>query len=387
MHSSCRGTEALVGRLLEGRGVVWLLMAAAALVGLSFGACTQDDAFITFRYAEHLVQGHGLVFNIGERVEGYTNLSWTLLMAACMAIGAEPVVASTLLGLSCLCGVVWATWRLGGGGTTGPLLIVAPLLVALDAQLALESVEGLETALYVLLCTLGTTSAIRGERWGGAGWFSLACLTRPEGVLMWAVVHLGLGLRDLGQGALWQRVRATVRSAVPIVLCLMLLTAWRVSYYGDPLPNTFYAKTGGVAVARGLQYIWTHVLSHPVLWVLVAARLSAGALSPRTIPLVVAAGSYLLYVIVIGGDFKPTGRFVLPVLPMLAVLAQETVGGLVTRGSAWLRGVPLVVLLGIAGTAVHQVGTMSRHAAERHANLESRKLVGDWIAYIIWLTT
>src|SRR5580765_7051222 len=41
----------------------------------------QDDAFISFRYIRNFVEGNGLVFNIGERVEGYTNLLWVLLLS------------------------------------------------------------------------------------------------------------------------------------------------------------------------------------------------------------------------------------------------------------------------------------------------------------------
>ena len=39
----------------------------------------QDDAFITYRYARNLARGEGLVFNPGERVEGYTNFLWTVM--------------------------------------------------------------------------------------------------------------------------------------------------------------------------------------------------------------------------------------------------------------------------------------------------------------------
>jgi hypothetical protein len=55
------------------------VVAGVILAGLRSWMC--DDAFITFRYADNLVRGHGLVFNAGERVEGYTNFSWTLWTA------------------------------------------------------------------------------------------------------------------------------------------------------------------------------------------------------------------------------------------------------------------------------------------------------------------
>ena len=58
-----------------------------------------DDAFISFRYAKNLVEGHGLVYNIGERVEGYTNFLWTLLLSAFMGLGLDVVVVSQVLGI------------------------------------------------------------------------------------------------------------------------------------------------------------------------------------------------------------------------------------------------------------------------------------------------
>jgi arabinofuranosyltransferase len=59
-----------------------------------------DDAFISYRYARNLVEGHGLVFNIGEYVEGYTNLLWTLLVAAAMSLGFGAVEAGHGLGFA-----------------------------------------------------------------------------------------------------------------------------------------------------------------------------------------------------------------------------------------------------------------------------------------------
>src|SRR5688500_8621142 len=40
-----------------------------------------DDAMISMRYAHNFAQGHGLVWNAGEYVQGFTNLGLTLVMA------------------------------------------------------------------------------------------------------------------------------------------------------------------------------------------------------------------------------------------------------------------------------------------------------------------
>ncbi|MDD9947529.1 MAG: hypothetical protein OXU20_41195 [Myxococcales bacterium] len=65
-----------------------------------------DDAYISLCYARNLVEGHGLVWNVGERVEGFSNLPWTLLFAASLAAGASAEsaahVLSTLAGLATL---------------------------------------------------------------------------------------------------------------------------------------------------------------------------------------------------------------------------------------------------------------------------------------------
>ena len=69
------------------------LLVCALVLAITYGVCTQDDAFISFRYAENLANGQGLVFNPGERVEGYSNPLWTVLFAVIIAILCVMVIA------------------------------------------------------------------------------------------------------------------------------------------------------------------------------------------------------------------------------------------------------------------------------------------------------
>ena len=72
---------------------VWVLAFAAlcAFFWVTSGWMSEftDDAFISFRYARHLIDGQGLVYNPGERVEGFSNLLWVLAMAAGYAVGLD----------------------------------------------------------------------------------------------------------------------------------------------------------------------------------------------------------------------------------------------------------------------------------------------------------
>src|SRR5947208_3425636 len=58
-----------------------------------------DDAFITFRYVQNFVAGNGIVYNIGEYVEGYTHFLWLLTLSGAKFIGFDPVNASICFGI------------------------------------------------------------------------------------------------------------------------------------------------------------------------------------------------------------------------------------------------------------------------------------------------
>jgi len=352
-----------------------VLVTIAVGLGMAFGVCTQDDAFISFRYAENFAQGNGLVYNVGERVEGFTNLSWTVLFGLIMMVGGEPVMASVLLGWLSIAALVVVTWRFAGALLSPWAAVVAAAFVAFDTQMILEGVEGLETVTYAVLVTMGIWT---GWRDGGgaksAGWFAVATLTRPEAPMIWGATQLALWARD---GEFTDRVKNGLKSIWPLALTLVLLTVWRLSYYGEWLPNTFYAKTGGAAVSRGLSYLMAHVLTHHVLWLGVVAAVFVVARRVRALTIIVAA--VCAYIVWVGGDFKPTGRFVIPVLPVLAVLAAAFLEFVWAR-PAIRRGLIPVAVVVFAWTRWGQYALAETWAQERHANLQARQLVGDWLA-------
>src|SRR5438045_1442706 len=80
----------------------WIIGALAILAGFAWLTviCSPfviDDAFISFRYAENLARGHGLVYNPGDYVEGYTNFLWVVIIAAVNALGGDSLLWSKLL--------------------------------------------------------------------------------------------------------------------------------------------------------------------------------------------------------------------------------------------------------------------------------------------------
>ncbi len=220
-----------------------------------------DDSFISFRYAEHLAQGHGLAFNIGEHpVEAYSNFLWIVLCAGMFRAGLDlPQVtpyAGIVLGLWSLF-VLWTLCRRRAPLWTQQL---PPLLAfASFGPFVLYAVSGMETALFALLLLLVLRYAedllLAPARrplvlLGVVGF--LAALARPEGVLALpvALVAVALELRRVG------RLRATGRSLLLVagafVIAAAIYHAWRVFYFGDWLPTPFLSKgVDGTGVVTG----------------------------------------------------------------------------------------------------------------------------------------
>ncbi len=316
-----------------------------------------DDAYITFRYAQNLVHGIGPNYNPGERVEGYSSPSFMLLMAGAIAVGIDPVPVAKVLGLASSLLLLFVLYfSLRRVGVAGGGAALATLLLGSSMVLQIWSAAGLETNLYALLFFCGLVSlAERDPEPARSGWASsllaAAALTRPEGIAFW-----GLGLVFVLRGT------ARLRNGVAYFLPGLLLLAhflWRLAYYGAPLPNTYYVKTGGGIEMwkQGLAGLGSFVASpsHSI-WIVAAAAggvagASLGREGRRVAVMAAAVVLHLLYVVSVGDDGLRVHRFYVPVLAPLAFLVgllfrpSVPAGG---RGSRWLPALgALAVVLAV----------------------------------------
>ncbi|MFN0008413.1 MAG: hypothetical protein ACKVXR_10940 [Planctomycetota bacterium] len=327
--------------------VVGLALAAALLAvhALALGY-ESDDAYISYRYARNLLDGHGLVYNPGERVEGYTNFLWTVLLAGIDGIlpGERLPEIATALGILFGGATVVLVGLFGRSiaGTDSPRVLIAPFLLAADSSFAAWCTGGLEGPLFAFLVAAAAFAHFRAR--GEAPFlFALAALTRPEGALLFAVtagIELVRRRGRIGKVILWSLPFAAV--FVPYFL-------WRWSYYGYPLPNTFYAKVGGGSEAwiRGAKYLAGFLRTHG--WFLALAAVIP-VLRRRSEPWVahVAAmlGAYALYLVAVGGDGLYGHRFCTYLAPLFYLLAQEGLAQALARAPKVL--LPAVAVLGVA---------------------------------------
>ena len=266
-----------------------------------------DDAFITFRYAKHWSEGHGLVYNIGEKVEGFTNLLWTLMLGLGLRAGLPPELLSHLLSIGCFAGLLLLCWQ----RVERKQLPIAMILAATFFHLHIFATSGLETMSFVLLIAVVGAGVERKSTSTVVVGNALAILTRPEGGLLWLLSSLFLSGK-----------RAKVLSLLVGGGLLFLLTLWRWTYYGDIVPNTFHAK-GASNWSQGLFYVGIFVQRYP--WLLLAiAALFFVPLSERRQRSFYAAFVclYALHVVRVGGDFM-MARFCLPLVPYLLFVFED----------------------------------------------------------------
>ena len=247
------------------------LLVACMVTAFSYGYCVQDDAFISYRYADNFARGEGLVYNPGERVEGYTNFLWTFGLAVAKMLGLNEIRLSVLVGLASAAGLIGLAFLVAREvdcDSFSPLL--ASAFVALTPAMALEAVQGLETTFFAFL--VASTAYARLRQSGGSSRFpavgilgALATLCRPEGLLVFAVVEAVPLLQRAGRQ--W---RSRLRDWLVYAAIVGIHVGWRLSFYGELLPNTFFAKVGytSAQVDRGFGYLWGFAREYPVLVIL-----------------------------------------------------------------------------------------------------------------------
>jgi arabinofuranosyltransferase len=315
-----------------------------------------DDAFISFRYARNLVAGHGLVWNPGEAVEGYTNFLWVLLMAAGLAAGIGPERLSVVLGIASGLGVLALVLarNVGRTGWRSPLIWLAPAALASSRSFTAWSTGGLETQLFsffVLLALLrlgDERRRARGASWVSSSLFAVATLIRPEGAIFMAAAGLCLLPEAIASG---RRLRSFAAFGLPFLVVVGAHFLWRHSYYGDWLPNTFYAKVHGLWWEQS-QKFFAHFFADYRLHLFLPFAL-VPVLARRRFDDVLwftAAVLYCGYVVYIGGD-RFEFRFLVPVLPILYVLVADglyVVWCALPRGSSVQRALADVLTGGVA---------------------------------------
>ncbi|MEI8132348.1 MAG: hypothetical protein WCG34_07940, partial [Leptolinea sp.] len=251
----------------------WLLLTALVLGGLSLAAVSvskpvhpAEDAAMLMRYAQHVSQGHGIVWNIGQApVDGATDFLFMMALAGLYSLGAG--LESTVIWMGAVSHlltvllVYFGIRRFFNGGILVALLSAVFLLFGPGLRYAEASFGTPFFALFCTLSWLGAQFVIeKPKKTWWAVIFALASLlmglTRPEGVLISGFMLLAILFR-LG----WKQSRRVVMIFAGVLLLMGGgYFLWRWLYFGYPLPNPYYKKGGGQFYLDSLMESWKGVL-------------------------------------------------------------------------------------------------------------------------------
>jgi hypothetical protein len=366
-------------KLLKPQPNVWPPIAALAILAYGLYRAIDlrwicDDAFITMRYVKNFVDGNGLVYNIGERVEGYTHFLWLMLLAASKAVGFDSVDASMWLGIAAYAGIIilllLISFREHKKNPKALWLPIAAALFAFNYDTQVWASGGLETSLYTLLILsafyLWFYSKFSEQRrlllTGLA--LALISLTRPDGVLFTATAIALLAAREIRKG---KSVPSALRSVgillLPSIIIGVPYLIWKYSYYGDILPLTYYAKSADENYfVQGFFYIWLYFRVHFISAIALIAAVplffvyrntngepleqDENAGSPFIAALAGIAVYLILFVARVGGDFM-FARFIIPVVPLVYLVMERALEWLPVKVPNYRIGIAVLLVASV----------------------------------------
>ncbi len=297
-----------------------------------------DDSFISFRFAENLAHGQGLCFNAGEPIEGFSNLLWVGLLALAVKSGfglsagdwVLPLVAK-LLSITCHLTIYfliycWAARKRDGFCNHLAALPGLAFFVAAGAN-AFWATSGMETSLHSLLLLLLAISwsdlegneSLPAHPVGLIAAMLLLVVSRPEGILFGSVMLALWWHTDHHKSAMASRNWKT--AALLFAGWIVTISVFRFAYFGNLLPNTFYAKATGdllFQLRHGLQYLGGGLLAAGGwIW---AIALWPSHHKPRTwtAPHLLIAAQFV-FILLVGGDWMSGYRFIAPIIPLAAL--------------------------------------------------------------------
>jgi hypothetical protein len=232
--------------------VAALLAFVAPLIFAAFAQQTWEDYYITFRSSRNLVDGHGLVYQVGERVHTFTSPLGVLLPALGYAVTGNDQATLWLFRITSALFVAGAAalivahafeheWRRG-------YYWLVLCLAIFEAKTLAFSANGMETGLLIFFAALTWREVTRPR---GPEWVLLALgfaglmWTRPDGCIVAAAMTLAYWL--FGPRCMSRDERHWWRKWTAALLIGGLLYApwliWSWHYYGSPIPQTVVAKS------------------------------------------------------------------------------------------------------------------------------------------------
>ncbi|MBA4406808.1 hypothetical protein C0389_05995 [bacterium] len=402
--------------------IIIILFLLLNIIGVRF---IQDDAYTSFRYAKNFVEGKGLVFNAGERVEGYTNFLWVMILSLIYFLNHARIISLDLESEAQFLSITFSVCTLiltyllsrtilnredhersTTANFVNELIILIPVfLLSVSTPLIYWGVSAMETSLFVFLTLLLILIYLRKKETDKPNfwWISISVfnsLLRPEGLIVFALIlshkiFYNMFLSEEKKFLL--RIRSVVDKTLIQEISffsfpLLIYFCFRLIYYGYPLPNTFYSKTefSFEFIVRGLNYffdfakaylLYGFVLLYPLVLFFDKKNIREFSL------LLWLTFAWTILNILIGGDVLPIHRFFLPLMPLMFILFMKAIQFTISKFTGkkkWvadLISAALIMIIVIAGSvnySIQKSQMMEKHSYESGL-VKKMKVYASWV--------
>lgn len=358
--------------------LIFLLIFISILNALIASRPAIDDAFIAFRYAWNFVHHKGLVFNEGDKVEGYTSLLWVLINALAIKLSLDPERTSFILNSLFTATTSIALFFFKIPNLSFQDKLFASLLFLLSPYVSISMTSGLETQLFVFLFCFSLLASIGSMPTLATVSLILATLTRPEGFL---IALLSFAYMSFKKNKIFKHIAS-------FIAFVLFLSLWRYLYYKDIFPNTFYAKSDPLwfNLKLGLNYVLKLFQNYPLYSLFIVYPL-VSATRPELLFVYLVSMVYTFYVILIGGDWLYYFRFMIPVIPLICLLISAIVSNILQKNRLLARLLTIVILsIALAQYAIYFGHPYQRFDYERFAALVVRDLMKPYPKSIATVT-
>jgi len=319
-----------------------------------YTAWVSDDGIITFRSIENWINGYGLVFNVGERVQTFTHPLWLLLQSSFYLLtrsfnspfGLNKLFYGNIVISLSLSLLTLALFSFKIARST-QMAIAGTLILTISKAYIDYSTSGLENPLshFLAVCFFGLFLFNKRDDSPSTTLLAfLACLgvlNRLDTILIFIPPLLLV---------IWQSPNRQ-NAIQAIFIGFLLLIAWELFslfYYGTPFPNTASAKLNNgiqtiTIIKQGAYYFLNSLRLDTITLAVTAGSITVAIFSRniRRISVAIGITLYLLYILYIGGDFMSGRYFSLPLIVAVALLSSFELKSLTVFGGS------LVVILAV----------------------------------------
>ncbi len=319
-----------------------------------------DDIFIGLRYVQNLLAGNGLVYNKGERVEGFTDFLWIMLISLFTWMKRDPINTVQVLGVLSSVGTLILfsiiTFKISNRNKVFILPFIT-LALAFNYDYNTWATSGLETSFFsfLLCCSFYVfffSEMKETKKYIVAGLFlCLALMTRPDTLLIVLLANILFVCNKLfSREQLVSIVKSTLFLNLAIIVIYVPYFLWRYNYYGFIFPNTYYDKLGNESFySKGFDYILLYFKPHFISFLIFVLplfiifplvknnfrnNLKEFLQDKWNCAYIVSVKIVILYLIFfvakVGGDFM-YARFIIPIAPFIYFIVFYSIFKLVKQ--------------------------------------------------------